>query len=1221
MATTPATQDFSQSRSVDQPFAEAWEAVKRGLAPIASLKLTVALFALSVLLVLIGTLAQVNLGMWDVMSTYFLSWYCWVEFQIFFPRSWFPNQQAIPGGFPFVGGATIGLGLILNLFAAHLVRFKAQATGGRLWGGLAIILFAVLLTGLVIISGHNHGGLQGRPPFEWSVLWTACKITLAMGFAASVVGTTLLGSKETPRYAERIVLGTVAATLAILTIWVFAGAYPGDSGMRILWQLIKGLNTGSILLAGCIMVFKKRGGIVMIHLGVALLMVGQWWVAKYDVEEQMTMAESEEVDYAQDIRDTELAVVVKDTEDHEEVLVVPRSLLLQSNNKGRRPLLKRMFGGASLVNGEGVIREPSLPFDVQVLAYYRNSSFRRLQPDDKNRANSGLGEEYFLEEMRPSSGADSGSKVDTPGAYVRFLEKDSDKELGVYMLSTELADAINEEIEINDETYAVALRFKRDYKPYKVKLIDVEKDEYLGTSKARSFSSDVRLVDNDGNVQEPHIWMNNPMRYKGETFYQSGYVGPPDFPTETTTLQVVTNSGWLIPYIACVYAALGMGAHFLITLTRFINRRLAETEEAGPVGPAGIWVPAVIVLLFGVWIAKEAVPPSTASDEMAIHEFGELPVVSGGRAKPFDTLARNSLKIISNYETFKDEEGDRQPAIRWLLDVIANPQAAAVHRVVRIDNLDVIKTLGLERRKGFLYSVDEIRPNIEAFYAELAEAHKVLGSAPEKATTYQRKLVEADGRLREFTRISAAFQFPDLAPLPTQAEVAQDPVAARTKIQAFARQLRGIEEGLKQGQPPLAIPVEDEELAQSGDEWQPYAVAVGYAYFKAQMLGENPSPPVTLINTMLNAYEAGDAKEFNDAVAKYHSHLENAPPDALVTKRTFVGSWVEWMFGTFYKFEAFTNNAAPLYYSMPLYVVAFVLCAASWLAAPRVLNRAALSLILFTFLIHSAALIARIYISGRPPVTNLYSSAIFIAWGGVVFGMVLEWIFKNSFGNVVASATGFTSLFIAHNLSSDGDTMEVLVAVLDTQFWLATHVVCITLGYATTFFAGGLGILYILGGLFTRGVSAVRRRELARAMYGIVCFSMFFSFVGTILGGLWADDSWGRFWGWDPKENGALIIVLWNALILHARWGAMVKDRGVAVLAVAGNIITAWSWFGVNELGVGLHSYGFTEGVVRTLGIFVASQLTIMALGMIPTRLWQSHIHEQNRKGQPAAAG
>jgi ABC-type transport system involved in cytochrome c biogenesis permease subunit len=178
---------------------------------------------------------------------------------------------------------------------------------------------------------------------------------------------------------------------------------------------------------------------------------------------------------------------------------------------------------------------------------------------------------------------------------------------------------------------------------------------------------------------------------------------------------------------------------------------------------------------------------------------------------------------------------------------------------------------------------------------------------------------------------------------------------------------------------------------------------------------------------------------------------------------------------------------------------------------------------------------------------------------------------------------------------------------MDTQFWLATHVVCITLGYSTTFVAGGLGCLYIVRGFCTPTLSPHVGKELCRMIYGTICFAMFFSFVGTVLGGLWADDSWGRFWGWDPKENGALMIVLWNALVLHARWAGLAKQRGLAVLAVGGNICTAWSWFGTNELGVGLHSYGFTEGVLVALGIFCLSQLAVIGIGLLPNKYWWSH--------------
>jgi hypothetical protein len=121
--------------------------------------------------------------------------------------------------------------------------------------------------------------------------------------------------------------------------------------------------------------------------------------------------------------------------------------------------------------------------------------------------------------------------------------------------------------------------------------------------------------------------------------------------------------------------------------------------------------------------------------------------------------------------------------------------------------------------------------------------------------------------------------------------------------------------------------------------------------------------------------------------------------------------------------------------------------------------------------------------------------------------------------------------------------------------------------------------------------------------------------IGTVLGGLWADDSWGRFWGWDPKENGALMIVLWNAIVLHARWDKLVRERGFALLCIGGNIITAWSWFGTNQLGIGLHSYGFTSSVLLLLAGFVSSQLLIIFFGWLLTIGGRTPISESGPTG------
>ena len=278
----------------------------------------------------------------------------------------------------------------------------------------------------------------------------------------------------------------------------------------------------------------------------------------------------------------------------------------------------------------------------------------------------------------------------------------------------------------------------------------------------------------------------------------------------------------------------------------------------------------------------------------------------------------------------------------------------------------------------------------------------------------------------------------------------------------------------------------------------------------------------------------------------------------------------------------------------------------SFLRWPNDLRRAAFGILVLAFVVHTGGLFARIVLQGRPPVTNLYSSAIFVGWVAVLLGIILERMFKNGLGALGAASIGFLTQIIALHLSAQGDTMEMMRAVLDSNFWLATHVVTVTMGYSSTFLSGALAIGFILRGLFSKNFSEESAQNLTRMVYGIVCFSTFFSFLGTVLGGIWADQSWGRFWGWDPKENGALMIVLWNALILHVWWGKMVTRRGLMVMAVFGNVITALSWFGVNMLGIGLHSYGFMDKAFPWLVTFCTAQFVLMALGALPARFWAS---------------
>jgi ABC-type transport system involved in cytochrome c biogenesis permease subunit len=155
--------------------------------------------------------------------------------------------------------------------------------------------------------------------------------------------------------------------------------------------------------------------------------------------------------------------------------------------------------------------------------------------------------------------------------------------------------------------------------------------------------------------------------------------------------------------------------------------------------------------------------------------------------------------------------------------------------------------------------------------------------------------------------------------------------------------------------------------------------------------------------------------------------------------------------------------------------------------------------------------------------------------------------------------------------------------------------------------AGFLGMVWLVDSVLLKRMAPASQKTLSDLIYGITCFALLLSFFGTVLGGLWADDSWGRFWGWDPKENGALMIVLWNAAILHARWAGIARQHGIAAMAVLGCAVTIWSWEGVNQLGIGMHSYGFSEGRLFWVAVFALSVNLFAAASYFPRLLWGEH--------------
>jgi ABC-type transport system involved in cytochrome c biogenesis permease subunit len=604
-------------------------------------------------------------------------------------------------------------------------------------------------------------------------------------------------------------------------------------------------------------------------------------------------------------------------------------------------------------------------------------------------------------------------------------------------------------------------------------------------------------------------------------------------------------------------------------------------------------------LLLGValiCVALTLMPPRNRSD-FDLVAFSQLPTLANGRFKPLDTIARSTLLMTQGRQRVKSPDGRNLAPAEWLLDVLYRPEIANHYAVFEIVHPDVLSLFNLTPEDGVAkkrFTFEQIRPSLRDLDRQAKLSDDV--EAPLR-TTFQRAAIQLRNNLALYQRLQHS-----LMPAGDNAYLDQLLALAQTPPAELAATSQS-SVGQPHSSPASKLMLELSQSFTIIETWgflfpippasgvnDPNAWKNAGASLQASLPGD-PFNPATLTYARLGlAWRQQNATEFNALVHTYRDTLATSFSSQLRKCQA----------------EAHFNSAQPFYTSTALYVAAFLLAIFSWLKWPDVLQRAAFGFVAIAFALTTAGIATRMWLEARPPVTNLYSSALFVGWGAVGLCLILERIFKNAIGSAAAGLIGFATLLIAHHLSFGGDTLEMMRAVLDSNFWLATHVVIITIGYAATFLAGALALIYVFRGVFTRSLDRTTADTLNRMVYGIVCFATLFSFVGTVLGGIWADQSWGRFWGWDPKENGALIIVLWNALILHARWGGLIKQRGLMSLAIFGNIVTAWSWFGVNMLGVGLHSYGFMDAAFWWLVLFASSQLFAMAITGLPLEKWRS---------------
>lgn len=601
----------------------------------------------------------------------------------------------------------------------------------------------------------------------------------------------------------------------------------------------------------------------------------------------------------------------------------------------------------------------------------------------------------------------------------------------------------------------------------------------------------------------------------------------------------------------------------------------------------------------------------TALKKLIIHESGRL--------KPFDSYARTMLLVFSGKSTFEGKS-----AVEWIAQVMWKPETTVDQRIFKITYDQVLVALGIRPDKGRRYS-----------YNELVRGFEVLSQIVQVARNKDQDYLSASDK--EFLRIydnfvlynqimnSFLFSLPVQTFLVSSMEV-KNALGLEPDINYFSyTDIMKVSDNLRSLVATINAKSQDQlvakdvlilEISQKYDSFLADFEELPFRMFPTYSHGEK----------WFSAWEIFGVSKGNDVVKEEIADLDS-------TVRAYLDNdqaGFDRNFASFYKkvtakvenssvltkvnAELFYNSLAPFYYAQIILVLIFIILAVSYLAWQKRMQKIAFWLFSACLVLVFVGIINRFLIVFRPPITNLFETFVFVAFISGLLGVVIERFHKNGLGTLGGTLSVLILLVISNTFVASGDTLDVLVAVLRSNFWLSTHVVTINLGYTGVFLSGVIGHIYLFQ-LLKKNHSAAKLKNSYRVIYAIQAFGLIFTLIGTVLGGIWADQSWGRFWGWDPKENGSLMIVLWSALLFHARFDGMIKDLGFAIGSILGIIVLMIAWFGINLLGVGLHSYGFVAGIAYTLYTYIALQIVFVVVmyGVIEYRNQKNNMIETEK--------
>ena len=575
----------------------------------------------------------------------------------------------------------------------------------------------------------------------------------------------------------------------------------------------------------------------------------------------------------------------------------------------------------------------------------------------------------------------------------------------------------------------------------------------------------------------------------------------------------------------------------------------------------------------------------------------DIPIQEGGRIKPLDSFARNQSLAFYGKRKIKHEN---LSAIDWILNLFTHPEKGLDQKVFNLRNPEVVNALGLTWTNNFhKYSYNELFPGIEK---QLPLIREIFEKKEVDRDVFESQLVEIYQNVMKFREIVSSLSC--LLPLFSvyDSDLASSLHVEPGQLISYAHVMshRGSLFETSQGiltKPESEWSVSEKEIAlllynlqqTSSDDFAKALKIIPPS--KNDSSGLWLSPWELFDGRLIEPHQDKIIKSLESyLLARFENNIENQNI-ALSSYKTglisHVGKKVD--FSILSK-ERWLNEADLFTNSLVFYLLGFILLGISWMIKPVIFKSVAFYSIIIGFCLHTFGIYLRMVIMSRPPISTLYETVIFVGVVIVLISLIIEYIRKDGLGIFIGSISGSLLHYVGFGYAADGDTLEMLVAVLNSNFWLATHVTTIILGYGTSLMAGLIGHIYLIEKIRVPKDS-VRLKSIYNNMFGVTLIALFFTLFGTILGGIWADQSWGRFWGWDPKENGALLIVLWQLMMVHMRLSGLAKPDKFALGMVLNNIVVIMAWFGVNLLSIGLHSYGFASGIAVNLILFTLFEI------------------------------